>query len=48
VDVPGFLPGVAQEHNGIIKNGAKLLFAFAEATVPEDHRHHPQGLWRRL
>ncbi|HEX8534945.1 MAG TPA: acyl-CoA carboxylase subunit beta [Allosphingosinicella sp.] len=35
VDVPGFLPGVAQEHNGIIKNGAKLLFAFAEATVPK-------------
>src|SRR3954453_11835258 len=33
VDVPGFLPGVAQEHNGIIKNGAKLLFAYAEATV---------------
>jgi propionyl-CoA carboxylase beta chain len=35
VDVPGFLPGVAQEHGGIIKNGAKLLFAFAEATVPK-------------
>jgi propionyl-CoA carboxylase beta chain len=35
VDVPGFLPGVAQEHEGIIKNGAKLLFAFAEATVPK-------------
>ncbi len=35
VDVPGFLPGVAQEHNGIIKHGAKLLFAFAEATVPK-------------
>src|SRR5262249_16422500 len=35
VDVPGFLPGTAQEHNGIIKNGAKLLFAFAEATVPK-------------
>ena len=35
VDVPGFLPGVAQEHNGIIKNGAKLLFAYAEATVPK-------------
>lgn len=34
VDVPGFLPGVAQEHNGIIKNGAKLLYAFSEATVP--------------
>ncbi len=35
VDVPGFLPGTAQEHNGIIKHGAKLLFAFAEATVPK-------------
>ena len=35
VDVPGFLPGVAQEHDGIIKNGAKLLFAYAEATVPK-------------
>jgi propionyl-CoA carboxylase beta chain len=33
VDVPGFLPGTAQEHNGIIKHGAKLLFAYAEATV---------------
>jgi propionyl-CoA carboxylase beta chain len=35
VDVPGFLPGIAQEHDGIIKNGAKLLFAYAEATVPK-------------
>ena len=34
-DVPGFLPGVAQEHGGIIRNGAKLLYAFAEATVPK-------------
>jgi len=34
VDVPGFLPGVSQEHNGVIKNGAKLLYAFGEATVP--------------
>ncbi len=33
VDVPGFLPGVSQEHNGIIRNGAKLLYAYAEATV---------------
>jgi len=33
-DVPGFLPGTAQEYGGIIKHGAKLLFAFAEATVP--------------
>jgi propionyl-CoA carboxylase beta chain len=35
VDVPGFLPGTTQEHGGIIKHGAKLLFAFAEATVPK-------------
>lgn len=35
VDVPGFLPGTNQEHNGIIRNGAKLLYAFAEATVPK-------------
>jgi propionyl-CoA carboxylase beta chain len=34
VDVPGFLPGVAQEHGGIIKHGAKLLFAYTQATVP--------------
>jgi propionyl-CoA carboxylase beta chain len=33
-DVPGFLPGVEQEHGGIIKHGAKLLYAYAEATVP--------------
>lgn len=35
VDVPGFLPGVSQEHGGIIKHGAKLLYAYAEATVPK-------------
>ena len=34
VDVPGFLPGVNQEHEGIIRHGAKLLYAFCEATVP--------------
>lgn len=34
-DVPGFLPGVGQEHAGIIRHGAKLLYAFAEATVPK-------------
>ena len=34
-DVPAFLPGVDQEHNGIIRHGAKLLYAFAEATVPK-------------
>jgi propionyl-CoA carboxylase beta chain len=35
VDVPGFMPGTAQEYGGIIKHGAKLLFAYAEATVPK-------------
>jgi len=35
VDVPGFLPGTAQEYGGIIRHGAKLLYAFAEATVPK-------------
>ena len=34
VDVPGYLPGVTQEHNGIIRHGAKLLYAYSEATVP--------------
>jgi propionyl-CoA carboxylase beta chain len=35
VDSPGFLPGIAQEHGGIIRHGAKLLFAYSEATVPK-------------
>ncbi|MCB9060729.1 MAG: acyl-CoA carboxylase subunit beta [Halobacteriovoraceae bacterium] len=35
VDVPGFLPGVGQEHGGIIRHGAKLIYAYAEATVPK-------------
>ena len=35
VDVPGFLPGTSQEYGGIIRHGAKLLYAFAEATVPK-------------
>jgi len=35
VDVPGFLPGVTQEHNGIIRHGAKLIYAYAQATVPK-------------
>lgn len=35
VDVPGFMPGVSQEYNGIIRRGAKLLYAYAEATVPK-------------
>ena len=35
VDVPGYMPGITQEHNGIIRHGAKLLYAFSEATVPK-------------
>src|SRR4029078_12516984 len=35
VDVPGFLPGVGQEHAGIIRRGAKLIYAYSEATVPQ-------------
>jgi len=35
VDVPGYLPGVKQEHGGIIRHGAKMLYAYAEATVPK-------------
>ncbi len=35
VDVPGFLPGVGQEHAGIIRRGAKLIYAYAETTVPK-------------
>ena len=35
VDVPGFLPGVAQEHGGIIRHGAKMLYAYSAATVPK-------------
>ena len=35
VDVPGFLPGIAQEHGGIIRHGAKLLYAYCEATIPK-------------
>ena len=45
---PGFLPGVGQEHGGIIRHGAKLLYAYCEATVPEGDRHHPQGVRRRI
>ena len=48
VDVPGFLPGTDQEWNGIIRRGAKLIYAYAEATVAEGHRDHPQGLRRRV
>ena len=48
VDVPGFLPGTDQEYGGIIRHGAKLLYAYCEATRAPDPDHHPQGLRRRL
>ena len=48
VDVPGFLPGTDQEYGGIIRHGAKLLYAYCEATVPAGADHHPQGLRRRV
>ena len=48
VDVPGFLPGTAQEYGGLIKHGAKLLFAYSRGDGAAGHRHHPQGLRRRL
>ena len=48
VDVPGFLPGTNQEYSGIIRHGAKLLYAYCEATVPAGADHHPQGLRRRV
>jgi propionyl-CoA carboxylase beta chain len=48
-DVPGFLPGVDQEFGGIIKHGAKLLYAYCGSHRAQDHDHHPQGLrWRIL
>ena len=48
VDVPGFLPGVAQEHGGIIRHGAKLLYAYCRGDGAQGDGHHAQGLWRRL
>jgi len=45
VDVPGFLPGTAQEFGGIIKHGAKLLYAFAEATVPKITLITRKAIW---
>jgi len=47
-DVPGFLPGTTQEFGGIIKHGAKLLYAFCEATVPKLTVITPQGVRRRV
>ncbi len=48
VDVPGFLPGTAQEYGGLIKHGAKLLFAYSQCTVPLVTVIYAEGLWRRL
>ena len=48
VDVPGFLPGTDQEYGGLIKHGAKLLFAYQPVHGAAGHRHHAQGLRRRL
>ena len=42
VDVPGFLPGTAQEYGGLIKHGAKLLFAYARSDGPQGHHHPPR------
>ena len=47
-DVPGFMPGTNQEWMGVIKHGAKLLYAYCEATVPKLHGDHAQELRRRL
>ena len=48
VDVPGFLPGVGQEHGGIIRHGAKLLYAYCRSDRAEADGHHAQGLRRRV
>ena len=48
VDVPGFLPGTAQEYGGLIKHGAKLALRLRRGDGAQGHRHHPQGLRRRL
>ena len=48
VDVPGFLPGTAQEWGGIIRHGAKLLYAYRGGDRPEAHRDHAQGVRRRV
>ncbi len=48
VDVPGFLPGTAQELGGIIKHGSQAAVRLCRGDRAQDHRDHPQGLWRRL
>ena len=46
VDVPGFLPGLDQERKGIIRHGAKILYAYAESTRTKNHLNSPQSIWR--
>ncbi len=48
VDCPGYLPGIEQEHYGVIRHGAKVIYAYCQATVPEDLHRHAQGHGRRL
>ena len=48
VDLPGYLPGVDQEHAGVIRHGAKMLYAYSEATVPKLTVILQKSLWRRL
>ena len=47
-DVPGFLPGIGQEHGGVIRSGAKSAVRLLRNHRAEDHRHHAQGVWRRV
>jgi len=48
VDTPGYLPGTQQEHHGIIRHGAKVLYAYAEATVPKSALSCARSVRRRL
>ena len=48
VDCPGFLPGTDQEYGGVIRHGAKIIYAYCEATVPKIVDRHAQGDGRRL
>ena len=48
VDTPGYLPGVDQEHYGVIRHGAKVIYAYCEATVPKISGRDPQGHGRRV
>ena len=48
VDLPGYLPGVDQEHAGVIRHGAKVLYAYSEATVPKVNCYSQKSIWRRI